>query len=279
MIIKRMPYTGAKSIATYLLQLLICSLLAHSVAQAAPRANAIDFWDDSEEQSELKIDYSAWEEILEKYVVTDHASNVNRFNYGGMLEADKTALDNFILYMQQMDPRQLTKQRQKAFWLNLFNAGMIQEIALEDQPQSSIKEKGSRLWRKKRFYITMQEMSFDDIEHGILRPIFNDPRVHFSLVAGTVGSGRIIKSAFSGENVEQLLEENTKEFLSHERGFSYKDGKLFLSQIFKWYQKDFGTNFKAVKNFIRPYVSEENAAVLIKSKRASYQYDWALNRP
>lgn len=254
------------------------TLLAHSVASAAPKSKKIDFWDDSEEQSELNIDHSKWAEILQTYVITDHPSGVNRFNYAAVTPADKLKLEEYLEYMQKMDPRQLTKTKQKAYWLNMFNAALIQEV-LESEPEDSIREVGRSLWRSNRLYVAMQDTSLDNIEHGILRPIFNDPRVHFSLAAGTVGSASIPSEPFNGANVESLLEKNTQEFLNHERGVSVNDRGVVLSSIFKWYVDDFGGDYEGVKRFILPYLSGSIAQAVAASKRARYSYEWDLNKP
>lgn len=183
--------------------LVICLLLAQSAVSAAPDANKIEFWNDSEEQSGLKIDYTTWTTLLSKFVVTDHPSGQNRFDYDSVSESDQQALGSFIDYMQQMDPRQITKQRQKAYWLNLYNSMVVNRI-VRSKPDDSVRELGRRFWRKKRLTIAMQKISLDDIQHRILRPIFSDPRIHFSLVTGAVGSANIRPIAFTGENIDQL---------------------------------------------------------------------------
>lgn len=257
---------------------ILSSFLIQTTVSAAPKAKKIAFWNDSEELSELSVDNSKWGSLLKKFVITNHSSGVNRIDYAAFTEADRAELGQYIDYMQQLDPRQLTKARQKAYWLNLFNAALVQEV-LESEPEDSIREVGRGLWRSNRLYITMQKTSLDDIEHGILRPIFGDPRVHFSLVAGTVGSARILAEPFTGENVEDLLESNTREFLNHERGVLINDQGVVLSSIFKWYVDDFGGDFAGVKQFITPYVSDSVANTLSNSRRARYDYSWALNKP
>lgn len=257
---------------------ILSSFLIQTTVSAAPKAKKIAFWNDSEELSELSVDNSKWGSLLKKFVITNHSSGVNRIDYAAFTEADRAELGQYIDYMQQLDPRQLTKARQKAYWLNLFNAALVQEV-LESEPEDSIREVGRGLWRSNRLYITMQKTSLDDIEHGILRPIFGDPRVHFSLVAGTVGSARILAEPFTGENVEDLLESNTREFLNHERGVLINDQGVVLSSIFKWYVDDFGGDFAGVKQFITPYVSDRVANTLSNSRRARYDYSWALNKP
>ena len=257
---------------------LIGLIFVNVEAIAAPKAKLIEFWNDSEEQSALLMDNSKWSSILKKYVVLNHPSGVNRFNYQAVTEPDKQALNEYIEYMQQMDPRQLNKARQKAYWLNLFNAAIVQEV-LEFEPEDSIREVGRGLWRSNRFYIAMQKTSLDNIEHGILRPIFNDPRIHFLLAAGTIGSASIPPEPFTDENLDEMLDKATRDFLNHQRGVSVNGGSIVLSSIFKWYQSDFGGNYESVKRFIIPYVSDEVARALSASGRAKYDYEWGLNKP
>ncbi len=268
----------ASTIDRYCLFLsLLVFLLISSTADAAPKSKLIEFWDDSEEASLFDVDHSPWDEILSKYV-THHDSGVNRFAYEKVTKEDKVKLKRYLKSVQMMDPRQLTRARQKAYWLNLFNAGVTLQI-VESSPKKSIKEIGSaRLWRKKRFNIAMQELSLDDVEHGIVRPLYKDPRVHFAFSSGTVGSANILHRAFTDDNIEDLLDFNTREFLNHSRGVNYKKGKLVLSSIFKWYQSDFGEDFSDVKRFLSQYLLEEKLAHLEKNQSVSYDYDWNLNK-
>ncbi|MBX2849908.1 MAG: DUF547 domain-containing protein [Acidiferrobacterales bacterium] len=245
--------------------------------QAAPKSSEIRFWNDSEEQSVLEPDYSQWAEFLEKYVVPNADQDINRLRYSEVTEDDKNALDDFVDYLQKMDPRQLNKQRQKAYWLNLFNVRIVQRV-LDEEPESSIKELGRGLWRNKGLYISMQKTSLNDIEHGILRPIFKDPRVHFSLMAGTEGSANILPQPFDGDNVEALLEQNTREFLNHERGVSIEQDKVTISTIFKWYRNDFGGSVESVKTFILPYLDSDKAEALSNASKIDYDYSWKLNQ-
>ncbi|MBX2849993.1 MAG: DUF547 domain-containing protein [Acidiferrobacterales bacterium] len=247
------------------------------MAQAAPKAKLLEFWDESEERSLFDVDHSPWDNILAKYV-TNHDSGVNRFAYERVSKEDKAKLKKYLETAQLMDPRQLTRARQKAFWLNLYNAGVTMQI-IESAPKKSIKEIGNaRLWRKKRFKIAMQKLSLDDIEHGIIRPIYKDPRVHFAFTSGTVGSANILHTAFTDKNVEELLDFNTKAFLNHDRGVKYENGTLVLSTIFKWYQDDFGGDINGVKQFLNQHLLPEKLAGLNSSKGTSYDYDWSLNK-
>jgi len=188
-------------------------------APTAEKAQKIEFWDDSEEHSRFSIKHGPWNAMLNKYVVVDHPSGINRFDYDAVTKADKESLDNYLKYLQSMDPRQSPKERQKAYWINLFNASLVQRV-LNSSSIDSIQDLGGRFWKKKKIKIAMRKISLNDIEHGILRPIFKDPRVHFSLVEGAAGAANILPQAFTMENVDELLEQNTRDFITHQRGVS-----------------------------------------------------------
>jgi len=95
------------------LGLLTLALISTSI-DAAPKAKLIEFWDDSEENSLFDVDHSPWDDILSKYV-THHDSGVNRFAYEKVTAEDKAKLQRYLEEAQLMDPRQLTRARQKAY--------------------------------------------------------------------------------------------------------------------------------------------------------------------
>ena len=137
-----------------------------------------------------------------------------------MTEQDKQAIEAYLDYLQSRDPRQLNHERKKAYWMNLYNAAII-AIVLNEQPEDTIRDVAG-IWRKKRFVVTKQEMSLNDIEHGVIRPLYNDPRVHFGFTPATIGSGNILPTAFTGQNIEELLDINTRVF------FAKSDRGLFI---------------------------------------------------
>jgi len=257
-----------------LLVLCLMSISAH----AAPKAELIPFWNDYEPNSGLKMNHGAWDAILKKYVAVEHPSGVNRFRYSEVTDQDKKSLDEYLEFLQRMDPRQLNHDRKKAYWMNFYNAAIVQ-IVLDKEPGSTIRDV-SGLWKKKRFEVTMQEMSLDDIEHGVIRPFYNDPRVHFGFTPATIGSGNILPVAFTHENIERLLDQNTRDFFSKSDRGMLVDGKtLRISTIFRWYKDDFGGSKENIKAFIKKYVPAEVASKIDQTTRITYQYNWKLNKP
>lgn len=253
-------------------------LLLSIDVMAAPKAKMIPFWNDYEPDSGLKMNHDAWDALLKKYVVTGHPSGVNRFRYDDVTPEDQTSLQVYIEYLQRMDPRQLNHARKKAYWMNFYNAAIVL-IVLTEQPEESIRDV-SNLWRKKRFEVTRQKVSLDDIEHGVIRPFYKDPRVHFGFTPATVGSGNILPVAFTHENIEELLERNTRDFLNESgRGVFIDGNTLRISTLFRWYKDDFGSKKGNIKAFIKKYVSPDVARQIDQTTRISYEYNWELNKP
>ncbi|MFT5612045.1 MAG: hypothetical protein ACI9WC_000311 [Arenicella sp.] len=105
---------------------------------AAPQAKSLLFWDDSEPSSGLAPNHLRWQQLLDKFVITEHPLGIHRVDYGAFSAADEKQLRGYLAYLQQLDPRQLNKQRQKAYWLNLYNATMVL-IVVVAQPSESIR--------------------------------------------------------------------------------------------------------------------------------------------
>ena len=85
-----------------------------------------------------------------------------------------------------------------AYWINAYNAYTIRLI-VDHYPVQSIKDIGSKIkipfvttpWASKFFSIGGEQMSLDNIEHGILRKKFDDPRIHFTLVCASISCPRL----------------------------------------------------------------------------------------
>ena len=271
--------------AHFILLPMIFMALFMANANAAPFGNLIAFWDDREDNSSLKTDHGPWQEILTKYVNDQHPSGINRFDYDGISAQDKDSLDAYLNYLQSMEPRQLSSEEQKAYWINLYNASTVLLVVSDDRELSSIRQIKSGFftpgpWSKKILMVSQQELSLDDIEHGILRPIWQDNRIHYAVNCASLGCPNMSKTVFTGENTEALLEQAARDFVNHPRAVSIDNGgRLVLSEIYNWYKADFGDSLGGTIAHLTKYASPKLAAQLSAVKSVSYDYDWALNRP
>jgi hypothetical protein len=123
-------------------------------------------------------------------------------------------------------------------------------------------------------------LSQDDIEHEILRKRLQDPRIHFAIICASSGCPLLPQFAYTEENVQMRLEDETRKYLNSERGIriDYAENTIQISKLFDWFAGDFESKSGSAINFIKPYLNKEAMAFLDRKPRISYiSYDWALN--
>jgi hypothetical protein len=270
-------------IVSLVMLLMACSAVTQ-FAQAAPSNNALLFWADSDEHNKATIDHSLWQTLLDKYLVSNHPSGINHFNYGAVASADKKQLQRYIHQLEALDPRRYSRTEQKAYWINLYNALTIQLI-LKSYPVASITELGDSFfsfgpWDDKLVDIEGQALTLNNIEHGILRPLFKDNRIHYAVNCASLSCPNLSATAFTAENTDRLLEKGASQYINHPRAVSFADGELKLSSIYHWYKADFGNSDKSLIAHLVRYAKPALAKKLLNHKGPSHHdYDWKLNKP
>ena len=221
-------------------------LFTSSTLHAAPKAELWPRWQKYDRASAQKIEHNAWDAFLKKYLVAPHPSGINRVRYAGVAPEDRKALKDYLKNLQSLPISSYNRAEQKAYWINLYNALTV-DLVLSRFPVASIREinispglfiKGP--WGAKLVAIEDEKLSLDDIEHRILRPIWQDSRVHYALNCASLGCPNLQPIAYTGDNTEALLEKAAREFINHPRGVAIKNGKLQVSSIYIWFQADFG---------------------------------------
>ena len=258
------------------------ALLAAATAQAAPKSELWGIWDKHDAGSDTVVDHSAWSDILGKYVKTGGPQGVNLFDYGGVSGDDKSKLAGYIKALSDRDPRKLNKAEQKAYWINLYNAVTI-DVVLGDYPVDSIRDIKDGFfsggpWDRKVVTVAGEKLTLNDIEHRILRPIWNDPLIHYGVNCASIGCPNLLTEAFTGENVNDKLAENAKAYVNSPRGAVFDGKKLIVSSIYAWFQADFGGNEAGVVKHLAQYATGDKQAKL--KARNGYnkdRYEWDLN--
>jgi hypothetical protein len=239
-------------------------------------------WSNSNPQSDVKIDNSQWQEILLDYLITDSEVGVNLFDYGGLLDDGREPLDQYIAMLVAVDPLRLNRQEQKAYWMNLYNARTVQLI-LDHYPLSSITSVGDNPvdfgpWNDYAVTVNGIDLSLNDIEHRIIRPLYQDYRIHFAVNCASIGCPDLAAEAFSGDLLDQQLDNAANRYVNHPRGVRVEGNRLILSSLFDWYASDFGSNLPEVLATISQHFTAETVQSLQQfSEVADYEYDWSLN--
>ncbi len=265
----------------------LASACIAAMGQANQVPELIPFWDASDEASVATVDHSGWQALLDAYLA-QHPSGVNRFDYAGLKAApdDLAALNAYLDELQGMDPRTYSRLEQKAYWINFYNALTV-KVVVDGYPVDSIKDihEGwipfTGPWGDVHAEVAGQELTLDNIEHGILRPIWKDPRIHYAVNCASIGCPNLATTVYTAENTEALLEAGAREYVNHLRGVDIVDEEfMVLSSIYDWWVFDFGGSDEGVLAHLIEHADDELAAQLKDFAGAiDYAYDWDLNQP
>lgn len=236
--------------------------------------------------SNVVVDHSQWDVLLKTYVSAD-PDNLNRVDYAKFKTTGHDALKTYVRQLEQVDPRRLDRAEQFAFLANLYNAKTI-DIVLDKYPVKSIKDisLGGGLvatitggpWKAKVMKVQGVELSLDDIEHAILRPIFKDPRVHYAVNCASIGCPNLGTEAFTGAKLNDQLDAAARAYVNHQRGVDVRSDGLVASSIYNWFADDFGGTEEALLAHLRQYAEPALKAKLDGARSiADYAYDWSLN--
>ncbi|MEP3388038.1 MAG: DUF547 domain-containing protein [Reichenbachiella sp.] len=213
--------------------------------------------------------------LLKKHVNTQGGVNYKAF------KSDEQKLNTYLDVMKQNSPTNSWNDNEKlTYWINVYNALTIQLI-LKYYPVKSIKDIGSSIqipyvntpWDIKCFEIDGEELSLNNIEHGIIRKDFEEPRIHFALVCAAVSCPKLLNEAYEANRLDVQLTAQTKSFLANTSKNKISTDRLELSKIFNWYGGDFRKNGTLV-DFLNQYTTVE---IDKKAKTSFMDYDWALN--
>jgi hypothetical protein len=216
-------------------------------------------------------------DLLKKYVQDGVV------NYQG-LKNEEQKLDGYLKALEATDTSKLSRDEQLAFYINAYNATTIKFI-LSAYPQiKSIWDLGSRVipwkspFRKKIVRIEGKVISLDDLEHGMIRPRFKDPRVHFAVNCASKSCPPLISEPYQGSILDQQLNASTRAFLNNPERNRLDGNNLYVSKIFTWFAEDFNGD---VIGFFMRFAEEEVKAKLMENRdkiKVKYlDYDWSLN--
>jgi len=203
-----------------------------------------------------------------------------------------------------------TANRQKAFWLNLYNTLTIDGI-IHYGLQRSVREKRG-FFRRAAYHIGGYRFCLDDIEHGILRanaghpfipgPQFGptDPRrqfslnvidwrIHFALVCGAVSCPPI--NFYDADKIDAQLDLATQSVLDQSVELDRQRCLVSLSKLMQWYGHDFGAgdwlkfglgDRSVLLDVITTLIANDETRAFLQSNRDKLTirfkpYNWTLN--
>jgi hypothetical protein len=273
---------SARTVVSAKATLIVCWLMLNSgVSAAVPEP--WDFWLPADATLTHSIDHDLWQGFLDRVIVRDDQAAMNLVRYGSVSAADRMMLDRYLLAMQALDPRNYARSEQMAFWINLYNAVTVR-VVLDHPDESSIRDMGAGLfsrgpWSDRLITVAGKEMTLDDIEHRILRPLWQDRRIHFALNCASIGCPELAATAYRANNLEGMLDAAEIAYVQSRRALMFdNNAELVLSSIFDWYAADFAADERSLLSYLADH-SEDGIAGRLRAYRGPilYRYDWSLN--
>lgn len=239
---------------------------------------------------ERPAEEQAYAALLTAYVSAS-GDGVNRVAYRRW-RADGDAmrrLDSVVAGLARRTPSHMERDEAIAFWANLYNALTLQVI-LSHYPVRSIRNirsEGAGLnpqaflgpWQTRLVRVEGDHLSLDDIEHRILRPLAQDPRVHYAVNCASIGCPNLQTTPWRAATLQSDLDRAARSYVNHPRAARITaNGQLRVSSIYEWFKDDFGGADAGVIAHLRRFAAENLQQRLATVTRiAGHSYDWALN--
>ncbi|NEQ48290.1 MAG: DUF547 domain-containing protein [Leptolyngbya sp. SIOISBB] len=227
------------------------------------------------------LDFTPWDSMLKRYVNDD-----GQVDYAAWQSASDQELNTWLESLHVTELSTLERDEAIAFLINLYNALTIRQV-LQQYPLASIRPTflGMPNWlaflhffTKSVYRLKGQSLSLNNIEHGLLRERFQEPRIHFALVCASVGCPGLRAAAYEPEQLDEQLAADAHRFIHNDDKVRYDAARstLYCSKIFQWYKADFLTKAASIPDYISQYRPE-----LDLPNRVTVEflpYSWALNQ-
>ncbi|MBN7815627.1 DUF547 domain-containing protein [Algoriphagus sp. YJ13C] len=221
--------------------------------------------------------HQPWSDLLKK-----HVNSSGMVDYEGFIK-DKAKLEAYLKTLSSARPDKNTwsREEQLAYWINAYNAFTV-KLIVDNYPTKSIKDLGpalkiplvSDVWHYKFFQIEGEDFSLDEIEHGILRKEFDEPRIHFAVNCASISCPPLLNEAFFPSKLDQQLNSQAVAFINGGVRNKISQNSVQLSSIFSWFKGDFTDNGSLI-DFLNKY----SKVKIDKNAKISYlDYDWNLNK-
>ena len=233
---------------------------------AAPRAQADDFtrFAPGSDTVATRLDFSYWDQALHWFVlrmgrslresepppdkltgshmVFGHDSRYrlegNRVAFSLMTDDARRELTEYRRELEQLPDTvpltRLGRNEQLAYWINLHNVAVIEQIALAYplSTPSRLQVGGVPLDEAPFITVAGVRMSPRDIRTRIVYPNWHDPKVVYGFWHGDIGGPSISREAYDGSNIGEVLDDVAREFVGSLRGTQRSGDTLLVSRLY-----------------------------------------------
>ncbi|MBK7409911.1 MAG: DUF547 domain-containing protein [Saprospirales bacterium] len=220
------------------------------------------------------VSHAIWDGLLQKHVGAD-----GLVNYKGFVQ-DSALLNKYLGLLSSTHPGgNWPRDEQMAFWINAYNAFTV-KLIVDNYPVSSIKDIKNGIpfvntvWDITFINLMGNQYDLNNIEHGILRKQFKDPRIHAALNCASWSCPALREEAYVASRLDSQLDDAMRRFVNDPIRNRVSVDKAELSQIFNWYGGDFREEAGSVQDFINRFAKVKLG---VKGSISYLEYDWRLN--
>ena len=218
-------------------------------------------------KTEIKLpNHDVWNILAKKYVSTK-----GKVNYKG-IKQELSKIESYLSHLQQTYPKSnWNKNESLAYWFNLYNAATVYLIA-SSYPIKSIRDiHNGKPWDYKFVKSGDKIYSLNQIENTIVRPNFNEPRLHVAFNCAAVSCPKLLNEAFIPSKLNYQLDTLAKSWINDPDKNVVTSSSIKISKIFEWYKGDF-------KKGIIPFINTYTDVKIKPSATITYlEYNWGLN--
>ncbi len=293
--------------------LLVCGFLSFGTMANTADSTVPDPFKRSDENSKLKIDYTDLDSLLEAVVLNTGRSTrekarhsqsktgtrmqikVNRATinegnrfYFEIFEDNETNQQTLLDIRNRLESiptavplEKFTRAEQLAYWINLYNVTLLEEIA-RIYPQPGLKKLlvgREEILSKKALFVGGIPLSLNDIQFTILKQNYDsNPLVIYGLFQGIIGGPSIRKQSYTGQYVYGDLIDNAMEFINSNRGTESKNAKVFRVSSLYERNRPYFTDFDAdLKKHLLEYLEGDELGELQVAKTIKPDIDdWTI---
>lgn len=243
--------------------------------------------------------HTTFESLLHAYVDDEGRVEYERWHSN---EDHLRQLDGYLAAVAAYSPvnapaRFVKKSDQLAYWLYAYNAYVVRNV-LSHWPLESVTHlkapfevtKGFGFFWRQRFLFGGEAMSLYAVENDVIRATFRDPRIHFVLNCASESCPVMRPDLPAGDDLEPFLASATIEFISDRKNVAidHENRRIILSDIFKWYEKDFVNDLRrqglpsegGLIEYLLSAAPESMANDLTSARDYTIEfadYDWSIN--
>ncbi len=252
-----------KYLPSYLFALVLSAFLFNACAVSKVKSNS------------KPITHELWDTLVQT-----HVSPEGKVNYKGFIN-DSLKLNAYLDLLSANHPndKNWSADEKLAYWINAYNAFTV-KLIVDNYPTKSIKDIKSGIpfvndvWEINFFKIEGNSYNLNDIEHGIIRKRFAEPRIHAACNCASFSCPRLRNEAFTADRLNEQLDDQMRGFINNKTKNELDPDNPKMSKLFKWYSGDFKKTGKSVREYINQYAEVQ----IKKGADIDYKdYIWTLN--